>query len=93
MEAAFGRLHKGGRVALGRPPTFVETILGDGEAVEIAKPCANLYQICACVHTWPMLLLFSIVSLSLDKNTCFMLLLVGQRRRFKFGETSCPCCY
>ena len=31
------------------------SIMGDGEAAEIAKPYANLYQICACVHIWPML--------------------------------------
>ena len=30
MEAAFGHLHKGGRAAFGGPPTFVETIMGDG---------------------------------------------------------------
>ena len=32
MEAAFGRLHEGGRAAFGSPPTFVESIMGDGGA-------------------------------------------------------------
>ena len=50
-EAAFGRPHKGGRAACGRPPTFVETIMWDGEAAEIAEPYANL--ICACLHILP----------------------------------------
>ena len=42
MEAAFGRLHNGGRAAFGCPPTVVETIMGDGEAANIAKTCANM---------------------------------------------------
>ncbi len=37
MEAAYGRLHNGGRAAFGRPPTVVGTILRDGEAADIAK--------------------------------------------------------
>ena len=37
MEAAFGRLHKGGRAAFGGPPTFVESIMGDGEYGEAAS--------------------------------------------------------
>ena len=37
MEAAFGRLHKGGPAASGRRPTFVESIMGAGEAANIAK--------------------------------------------------------
>ena len=37
MEAAFGRLHNGGPAAFGRRPTVVETIMGDGEAANIAK--------------------------------------------------------
>ena len=37
MEAAFGRLHNGGPVAFGRRPTVVESIMGDGEAANIAK--------------------------------------------------------
>ena len=36
-EAAFGRLHNGGPAAFGRRPTVVETIMGDGEAANIAK--------------------------------------------------------
>ena len=32
MEAAFGCLHNGGRAAFGRPPTVVDSIMGDGEA-------------------------------------------------------------
>ena len=40
MEAAFGRLHKGGRAASGRAPTFVESIVGDGEAVAVAVAVA-----------------------------------------------------
>ncbi len=37
MEAAFGHLHNGGPAAFGRRPTVVETIMGDGEAGNIAK--------------------------------------------------------
>ena len=37
LEAAFGLLRNGGRAAFGRPPTVVESIMGDGEAVNIAK--------------------------------------------------------
>ena len=37
MEAAFGRLHNGGRAASGRPPTVVESIMGAGEAANIVK--------------------------------------------------------
>ena len=37
MEAAFGRLHNGGPAAFGRWPTVVESIMGDGEAANIAK--------------------------------------------------------
>ena len=37
MEAAFGCLHKGGRAAGGGATTFVESIVGDGEAANIAK--------------------------------------------------------
>ena len=40
MEAAFGRLHKGGGTAFGGAPTFVESIVGDGEAANIAKTYA-----------------------------------------------------
>ena len=47
MEAAFGRLHNGGRVAFGRPPTVVDSIMGAGEAANIAKTYANVYQIFA----------------------------------------------
>ena len=39
MEAAFGRLHKGGRAAFGGPPTFVETIMGDG----VSNMCMFVY--------------------------------------------------
>ena len=42
MDAAFGRLHKGGQAAFGGPPTFVESIMGDGEAANI-KSYANVY--------------------------------------------------
>ena len=37
VEAACGRLHNGGRAGSGRPPTVVESIMGDGEAANIAK--------------------------------------------------------
>ena len=37
MEAAFGRLHNGGWAAKGCPPTVVESIMGDGEAANIAE--------------------------------------------------------
>ena len=47
MEAAFGRLHKGGR---GGAPTFVDSIVGDGEAVNIAKTYAYTYQMCPYLH-------------------------------------------
>ena len=30
MEAAFGRLQKGGPAAFGSRPTFLETIMGEG---------------------------------------------------------------
>ena len=43
MEAAFGRLHKGGRTAFGGAPTFVESIVGDGEAVAVALAVAAAY--------------------------------------------------
>ena len=54
MEAAFGRLHNGGRAAFGRPPTVVETIMGDGEAANIAKTYANMYQIFAYLYILPI---------------------------------------
>ena len=56
MEAAFGRLHNGGRAAFGRPPTVVETIMGDGEAATIAKTYANMYQIFAYWYISPIFL-------------------------------------
>ena len=46
MEAAFGRLHKGGRATFGGAPTFVESIVGDGEAANIANTYAYTYQMC-----------------------------------------------
>ena len=50
MEAAFGRLHKGGRAAFGGAPTFVDSINGDGEAANIAKTYAYTYQMCTYLH-------------------------------------------
>ena len=50
MEAAFGRLHKGGRAAFGGAPTFVDSIVGDGEAANIAKTYAYTYQMCLYFH-------------------------------------------
>ena len=50
MEAAFGRLHKGGRAAFGGAPTFVDSIVGDGEAANIAKTYAYTYQMCPYFH-------------------------------------------
>ena len=50
MEAAFGRLHKGGRAAFGGPPTFVESIIGDGEVANIVKMHAYTYKMCPCSH-------------------------------------------
>ena len=50
MEAAFGRLHKGVRAAFGRAPTFVDCIVGDGEAAHIAKTYAYTYQMCLYFH-------------------------------------------
>ena len=46
MEAAFGRLHKDGRAAFGGTATFVDSIVGDGEAANIAKTYAYTYQMC-----------------------------------------------
>ena len=37
MEPAFGRLHNGGPVAFGLRSTIVESIMGDGEAANIAN--------------------------------------------------------
>ena len=51
MEAAFGRLHKGGQAAFGGLPTFVETIIGDGEAANIANTYAYTYQMCPYLYT------------------------------------------
>ena len=50
MEAAFGRLHKGGRAAFDGAPTFVDSIVGDGEAANIAKTYAYTYQMCPYFH-------------------------------------------
>jgi len=50
MEAAFGRLHKGGR-AFGATP-FVASIVGDGEAANIAKTYAYTYQMCPYLYIW-----------------------------------------
>ena len=50
MDAAFGRLHKGGRAAFGGAPTFVDSIVGDGEAANIAKTYAYTYQMCPYFH-------------------------------------------
>ena len=52
MEAAFGRLHREGRPAFGGAPTFVDSIVGDGEAANIAKTCAYTYQICLYFHIY-----------------------------------------
>ena len=37
MEASCGPLHNGGRVAEGPRPTVVDSIMGAGEAVDIAE--------------------------------------------------------
>ena len=50
MEAAFGRLHKGGRAAFGGAPTFVESIVGDGEVENIAKTYTYTYQMRPYFH-------------------------------------------
>ena len=54
MEVAFGRPHNGGRAAFGRPPTVVVTIMGDGEAENIAKTyiqiCIKYLRICISVQ-------------------------------------------
>ncbi len=55
MEAAFGRLHKGGR-AFGATP-FVASIVGDGEAANIAKTYAYTYQMCSYFY---ILLIYNI---------------------------------
>ena len=46
MGEAFGRLHKGERVAFGGAPTFVESIVGDGEAANIGNTYAYTYEMC-----------------------------------------------
>ena len=46
MEAAFGRLHKGGRPWAA---PLVDSIMGAGEAANIAKTQANAYKICPCL--------------------------------------------
>ena len=40
MEVAFRRLHKGGRATFGGAPTFVDSIVGDGEAVAVVVAVA-----------------------------------------------------
>ena len=50
MEAAFGRLHNGGPAAFGRRPTVVKSIMGAGDAANIAKTYANGYQFPAYAH-------------------------------------------
>ena len=55
MEAAFGCLHNGGPAAFGRQPTVVESIMGDGEAANIAKTQANTYKIYAYLCILPIL--------------------------------------
>ena len=50
MEAAFGRLHNGGRAAFGGAPTFVDSIVGGSEAANIAKTYAYTYQMCPYFH-------------------------------------------
>ena len=51
MEAAFGRLHKGGGL---RPPPLEDSIMGAGEAANIAKTEANAYEISACLANLPI---------------------------------------
>ena len=47
-EAAFGRLHKGGRAAFGHPPPFVESLMdgyvGAGKAADAPKSCINMQE-------------------------------------------------
>ena len=50
MEAAFGRLHNGGRAAFGSPPTIVETIMGDGEAANITNTYKCVSNMCVFVY-------------------------------------------
>ena len=50
MQSAFGRLHRGGRAAFGGAPTFVDSIVGDGEAANIAKTYAYTHQMCLYLH-------------------------------------------
>ena len=50
MEATFRRLHKGGRAAIGGAPTFVDSIVGDGDAANKAKTYAYTYQMCPYFH-------------------------------------------
>ena len=71
MEAAFGRPHKGGRAASGGAPTFVDSIVGDGEAANIAKTYAYTYQVCPYFHICHLsyYLLSFYISDNLNKNT------------------------
>ena len=50
VEAAVGRLHKGGRATFGFPPIFVDSIVGDGEAANIVKTKAYTYRTCPHLH-------------------------------------------
>ena len=50
MEAALGRLRKGGRAAFCGAPIFADSIVGDSEAANIAKTYAYTYQMCLYFH-------------------------------------------
>ena len=45
MEAAFGRPHRGGRIAFGSAATFVDSIVGDGEEASVAKTCIHISNV------------------------------------------------
>ena len=48
---------KGGRAAFGGDPTFVDSIVGDGEAANIAKTYAHTSNVSLLPHLSPLLLL------------------------------------
>ena len=59
MEAAFGRLHKGGRPSAA---PLVGSIMGAGEAANVAKTQANAYEICTSLGTFAIFPYFPTVA-------------------------------
>ncbi len=59
MEAAFGRLHKGGRPSAA---PLVGSIMGAGEAANVAKTQANAYEICTSLGNFAIFPYFPTVA-------------------------------